>query len=285
MLAVFRHAFARSRGQIIGWGITLLALGLLLVSFFDIIAEQQNQFSQFLKVLPQELTAFVGDFGNYTTPEGYLNAEYFSYMPLLLGAFAVVAGSGLLAADEEAGRMDYILGQPVSRTALFGGRLLAFVATAVGICALGWLGIVIPMGWSQFDVDPGRLVFPFLSLLAIILLFGALCLFLSMILPARRLAAMLGGALLVASFFVTGLSRLAESLRDVAKLSPLTYYQGGGALSGLDWGWVGGLFGASLVFALLAWWRFERRDIRVGGEGGWRLPMLGRTRRAAAGED
>ncbi len=28
------------------------------------------------------------------------------------------------------------------------------------------------------------------------------------------------------------------------------------------------------VFALLAWWRFERRDIRVGGEGGWRLPRF-----------
>jgi len=25
---------------------------------------------------------------------------------------------------------------------------------------------------------------------------------------------------------------------------------------------------------VIAWWRFERRDIRVGGEGGWRLPVL-----------
>jgi hypothetical protein len=29
-----------------------------------------------------------------------------------------------------------------------------------------------------------------------------------------------------------------------------------------------------LLFALLAWWRFERREIRVGGEGGWSLPRL-----------
>jgi hypothetical protein len=34
--------------------------------------------------------------------------------------------------------------------------------------------------------------------------------------------------------------------------------------------------GVSLVFVLLAWWRFERRDIRVGGEGGWNLPSLSR---------
>jgi len=29
-----------------------------------------------------------------------------------------------------------------------------------------------------------------------------------------------------------------------------------------------------MVLALLAWWRFERREIRVGGESGWRLPKL-----------
>ncbi len=28
----------------------------------------------------------------------------------------------------------------------------------------------------------------------------------------------------------------------------------------------------SVLFAALAWWCFQRRDIRVGGEGGWRLP-------------
>jgi len=32
----------------------------------------------------------------------------------------------------------------------------------------------------------------------------------------------------------------------------------------------------SLIFTLLAWWRFQRRDIRVGGEGGWNLPALSR---------
>jgi hypothetical protein len=30
----------------------------------------------------------------------------------------------------------------------------------------------------------------------------------------------------------------------------------------------------AILFAIVAWWRFERRDIRVGGEGGWRRPSL-----------
>ena len=284
MLTVFRYAIGRSRGQIIGWGITLLALGLLMVSFYDTIAQEQEKFSQLLEAYPKELMAFFGDFAEMATPKGYLGVEYFSFKPLLLGVFAVLAGSGLLSPDEEAGRMDFILGQPVSRTALFGGRLLAFLATSLVICALGWLGIVIPMGWSQMDLGLGDLVLPFVSLLSVLILFGSLSLLLSLVLPARRLAAMLGGVLLAASFFITGLSRMAENLKEVARLSPLTYYQGGDAIDGLNLGWIGGLLGASLVFALLAWWRFSRRDIRVGGEGGWRLPLL-RRRGVATRED
>jgi ABC-2 type transport system permease protein len=65
------------------------------------------------------------------------------------------------------------------------------------------------------------------------------------------------------------------------------YYQGGGAIDGIDWGPLAGLLAASLLFALLAWWRFARRDIRVGGEGGWKLPSLRRLfrRGARAGQE
>ena len=57
------------------------------------------------------------------------------------------------------------------------------------------------------------------------------------------------------------------------------------AIDGLKWGWVAGLLGISVLFAVIAWWRFERRDIRVGGEGSWRLPGILRLpkRQEAAG--
>jgi hypothetical protein len=33
------------------------------------------------------------------------------------------------------------------------------------------------------------------------------------------------------------------------------------------------LLGISLIFSLLAWWRFGARDIRVGGEGGFKIKL------------
>jgi ABC-2 type transport system permease protein len=113
---------------------------------------------------------------------------------------------------------------------------------------------------------------PFLSLGAELLLFGTLALALSMFLPSRRLASGAAGLALIASYFVTALSRINDDLKEIAKYSPLNYYQSGEAIRDLNGEWLGGLLAVALLFTLLAWWRFERRDIRVVGEGSWRWP-------------
>ena len=271
-MAIFRYTLRRLRGQILGWGIALALMGVLLISIYDSFAAEQEQFQELLEIYPSEITAFVGDITNMATPEGWVSIEFFSYMPLILGIFAVLTGSGLLVSDEENGRLDLILAYPVSRTALFMGRLLAFVTAAVAILVITWLGFIVSMNWSSIDIGWGRMWLPLLSLLAELLLFGTISLLLSMLLPSRRSAATTTGLLLVASFFITGLAKLNEDLEPVAKLSPLNYYQAQEAFEGLNGVWLAGLLAAAVLFAALAWWCFQRRDIRVGGEGGWRLP-------------
>jgi len=277
MITVFRHSLRRFRGQILGWGIGLALLAILLVSIYDSFAVEQEQLQALIEAYPPEFTAFFGGLSDFATPEGFLSVEFFSYMPLILGIFAVLIGSGLLVSDEEQGTLDLIMAHPVSRTGLFFGRLLAFVVATVAILTIAWLGFGLSLTWSSMEMGWGRIWLPLLSLLAEMLLFGTLALLLSMVLPSRRLAATTAGLLLVASFFITGLAELNEDLEAVAELSPLNYYQTQDAFQGLNGTWLAGLLAAALLFAVLAWWRFQRRDIRVGGEGGWRLrlPFMG----------
>ena len=136
---------------------------------------------------------------------------------------------------------------------------------------------------AGLDLSWLELLRPFLPLFAQLLLFGTLALLLSMVLPSGRIAGMLTGGLLVANYLLIGLSNLNESLKSFVEFTPLHYYQGGDAITELNWGWLVGLLAVSAAFALLAWWRFQRRDIRGGGEGGWRLPSLPFRRRAGAG--
>jgi hypothetical protein len=123
---------------------------------------------------------------------------------------------------------------------------------------------------------------PFLPLFAQLLLWGMLALLLSLLLPSARMAGMLTGGLLIGNYLLFGLSNINKDLKTVMEYTPLHYYQGGQAIDGLEWGWMAGIVAAALVLALLAWWRFLQRDIRVGGEGGWQLPAW--TRRFRRGE-
>jgi ABC-2 type transport system permease protein len=286
MITTMRYALTWFRGQILGWGLGIAALGLILVPFYDRFKDQQESFLQMVESYPPEFMAlFGGDAAALATPEGYLNMYGFSLLPIIIGIFAVLAGSGLLASDEESGRLDLIVAHPVSRSGLFWGRLGALTGATLAILVLGWLGFCILLGASSLDVGWGEMALPFLAVLDQALIFGTLALLLSLLLPSRRLAAAGAGIVLVMSYLLSSMATLNESLSAIAKLLPYEYFQGGEALSGLDLPAFLGLLAASAVLALVAWWRFERRDIRVSGEGGWRLPALPFLRKSKAGQE
>ena len=149
--------------------------------------------------------------------------------------------------------------------------LMGSCATLI-ILAVGWVALVVPMQWSSLEVGKAALVLPFVALLAVLLLFGTLALLLSMVLPSRRLSAMAAGLVMVGSYFLSTFARLNPDLEALARLSPLDYYQSGDAIQGLNFAWLTGLLAVAILFAVLAWWCFERREIRVVGEGMWQWP-------------
>lgn len=276
MLAELKHTLRRKRGQIIGWAIGLALYGLLMASMFDSIVGIEG-FADLMAAYPEDLAAFFGGLTAITTPKGYLDIYYFEYMPVIIGVFAVSVGAGLLVSDEERGILDLIMSHPVSRTALFWGRVLGFLVATLLILFVSWLSWVLPAQGTGMELAWIEFLRPFLPLFAQLVLFGTMALLLSLVLPSVRMAGMLTGGLLIGNYLLMGLSNLNGDLKAFVEYTPLYYYQGGNAIDGLDWVWLGGVAGVSLVFVLLAWWRFQRRDIRVGGEGGWNLPSLARV--------
>lgn len=284
MVAEFMHTLRRLRGQIVGWSIGIGLYGLLMALLFDSVSAM-GDLEQLLEAYPQEIMAFFGDIVAIGTPEGYLGIYYFAYMHVIIGILAISAGASLIIGDEEKGTLDLIMAHPISRSSLFVGRLLAYVAALVIILFVGWLSWIIPAQGTNLDLTWIEFLRPFLPLLATLLMFGMLALALSMVMPSARMAGMVSGGLLVANYLLIGLSNINENLADAVRFTPLYYYQGGEAVTALNWGWLAGLAGVALMLALFAWWRFQQRDIRVGGEGGWKLPAglqrLARRRQVA----
>ncbi len=270
----FRYNFQWFRGQILGWGLGIAALGLLIVAFYGVFGERQGDFMKMIESYPPEFLAFFGtDATGMMSPEGYLGMYGFSFLPIIIGFFAVLAGSNLIASDEERGRLDLVIAHPVGRTAFFFGRVLAFVGAAVSILILGWLGFCVLLNGSALGITWGEMALPFISSLAQALIYGTLALLLSMVLPARNFASIISGLVMVVGYVLSSMASLNANLETVARLFPYTYFQGSEAFNHLNLTWLLALFGVSASMVLLAWWRFVRRDIRLSGEGSFRLPI------------
>jgi ABC-2 type transport system permease protein len=280
MLIIFRHMLTRVRGPVLGFGVGLFLLAWPLLSAYEVVQREQDKIMEVAQNFEGIIAGLGGDVNNLASPTSYLSMRYFSILPVILGIWAVLAGSSLVASDEENGTLDLVLAHPVSRTSLFLGRWLAYVLALVVILATAWLGLVLFKQRYPYPAGAGAMVRPFVTLLAVLLFFGNLALLLSLLLPSRRLAGATATLILVAGYFVTMLARVDNRLEPLARLSPLQYYQSGEAIAGLNGTWLAGLLAGAALWLALAWWRFQRRDIRVAGEGVWGWPF--RRRRPAA---
>ena len=278
----FRHTFLGLRGQILGWGLGLGLYGLMIVPMYETFAGQGEQFQQMIASYPPEFLAFFGaTVTSMLTPGGFLGMYAFSMLPVIIGIFAVLAGSGLIISDEERGRLDLILAHPTGRSAFFFGRFLGLLAACLAIMLLAWLGFSLLLGGSSLGVDWGQMAVPILSLLVQTLVYASLALVLSMFLPARSLAATVSGAIMVLSYMISSLAFMDERMGNLAKLMPYHYFQTTLSIQELNPGWLFALIGISALMVVVAWWRFVRRDIRLSGEGSWRLPFLVKRKRTA----
>ena len=267
----FRYTYINLRWQIIGWGLGLALYGLMIVPMYETLGAQPDRFQQMIANYPPEFLAFFGaDVNSPITPAGFLGMYAFSMLPIIIGIFAVITGSGLIVSDEEHGRLDLIIAHPVGRPPFFWGRALGLLGAALSIMFLGWLGFSVMLGQSSLGYSWGQMAIPFLPLLVQTLLFAAFALVLSMLLPSRNLAAMISGAFLVISYMISSLSFLSKNLDMLSRVFPYHYYQTALSFQQLNLTWLFALLGISLVMVVIAWLRFGNRDIRLSGEGSWR---------------
>jgi len=272
MMAEFRQAFYKLRGAMIGWTIGIGLYGVMMAYLFPFMSDMGEVVEEFMAMFPPAMSAFFENIYRISTPVGFIDVYYFSYLHLIIGILAISVGAGLVAADEERGSLDLVLSHPISRTRLFMGRWLALEAVLLIILGVGWLTWVIPAQRVGLGLSAGELLRPFLPLMAALLLFGAIAAFLSMVLPSARMAGMLTGAFLVGNYLLRGLGNISDRLERILTYTPLRYYQSGEAIEGLNINWLLGLVAASVVFFVLALLLFQKRDIRVSGERSLALP-------------
>ena len=255
-LAILRKTLRDLRWQVLGYGLGLALMGAFIAYIYPSYHEQLASFE-----LPESLQALIGN-ADYKTGIGFLAGEFFSWTPILLVVFAIMAGTAVLANEESEGTLELVLAQPVSRGRLLLSKSLGVLVAAVAMMLLVNLGWAVSLPFVDTGVGAWRVFAATMNMVLIVTAFGALSLWLGAAVPDRRLATGIATAIAVASYFGNYLANLVDVVRPVRWLSLFFYNQGAGALTeGVDPAKAAVMVAVTGIFVLLALRAFQRRDI------------------------
>lgn len=263
-MRVLRKSLRDNRRGWIGWAIALAAVAAMYANFWPTIGKNP-QMEEAIKAYPQALKEAL-HMEDLTRPETYLGATVFGLLvPILLAIMAISAGMKAIAGDEEAGTLDLIAAQPVSRTSLALQRFGAIAVAVAVLAAIVGLTIIGLRGPAQFaEVSAGNIAATAFQLALFGLLFGALAFAVGAWTGRKAVALAVGAGVAVLGYLANSFLPQVESLKWTQKLSPFHWYLGGDPLTnGLDWAGIGLLAGLSAILVALGTWRFTRRDIAV----------------------
>jgi ABC-2 type transport system permease protein len=275
---VFQKTLRDYRWQVFWYGVGLALLGALVVYIYPSYRAQLQSFD-----LPEALQALIGE-ADYSKPAGFLTAEFFSWGPIVVLVFAIMAGTSALGGEEANGTLDLLLAQPISRRRLVLEKMAGFAASAVAIALLVNAGWLISVPFVDFDISLPTLLAATFVMVPPVLLVGALAMWASATLSNRRTATGLVTGFVVASFFGNYLAELVDVLAPLRWLS-FNHYQNTTVLTeGFNLIDAAVLLMATALFAVLAVRAFERRDIGVqtSGKSFLKLPTFSTLRGAPA---
>jgi ABC-2 type transport system permease protein len=250
---------ARRAGLV--WGLSLAALIVLTVAFYPAFRDQP-ELSNLIAGMPSALVDAFGlaDFG---TPAGFLRGNLYAVLvPLMLALAGVLLMNGQTAADEDTGRMEPYLAQPVTRAALFLGR---GAGVLTWVLAVGLFMLIAQLACDVlFGIDIG--VDRVAATVVLCVLLGALHAGVAALIAGWTgrpgLVLGVGMTLAVAGYVAIALFPLSEILNPWRHASPWDWALGGDPLTGSTDFWRYLALGIPTVLLILVGaWLFGRRDI------------------------
>lgn len=265
---VFRKTLRDLRGDILAWGMGLLALAAVVVYFFSSIRDNASlkAFDALLQGMSPFIRAFIGgdDIPSVTTFEGFMRMELLNYVPLLLAIFAIIEGSAAIVLEEERRTIDLLMAQPVRRWRVVLEKFAALTVAVYAIAAMTGLGLVVGTRFVPVEPPWYRLMLATANAVPPALVVGAVSLLASCALRRRLHAAVVGAAFLVASFFLNVLGLIVDPIKPWRTLSVFYAYSESHPLTGdVITDHTGWLLAATALLVAAAVFAFGRKDLAL----------------------
>ena len=253
------------RNAIIGWAIGLSLLPVMYVGIYPQVAEDLGGLEAIMDL--QIYQAMGISFGTF---EEWIASTVINIVPILVAIYAIMDGTGTLAGEEEAGKLELVVALPIPRW-----QIVTVKAIALGIALFLILLLVAIATTFVFLAIEGQIettlvwtdiMWGLLYTWPIVMTVGMISLFLGAFAPRRRTAALIATVILVVSYFGSNLASQVSTLESVQPLFLFHYLDATADLflTGPQASDVLTLLGVALVAFILALVFFQLRNITVG---------------------
>jgi ABC-2 type transport system permease protein len=241
------------------------------MAFYPLLmqGDMLKQITAFLEnpFMKNMMTAFGASVDMWTNVLGFYSTRNAMFIMLIGSFFSILLAGKILAREEQEKTAEFLLSKPVTRLEVVRSKLAVFLTHLlllnIVILIIGFLSLEIFKGDSQYNFKAFFIHWCYALLL--MLTFGAIGLFLSLLIKRGRPITNLSIGIIVGAYFIDILSRVTPSADKFGYLSPFKFVDGGVMLP--DYALVGWrvmyFLGVSLVFIAFTFVLYKKKDILV----------------------
>lgn len=221
--------------------------------------------SQAMDRLPEGVVRAFG-LGGFGTAAGFLRGNLYAFVvPLLLAAVAIYFVNSLTAGEEDGGRLELLLAQPVTRQALFTGRTMAAVVAVIMIAAATALVQFATDAAVGLSIGPNHLGATLLLSTLLALFQGSVALAVAGLWPRPSTVLGVAFGVTMVGMVWAAILPLVPQAQGLAHISPWDWAFGGDPLvnGAALWRYLA-LALPTVALGGVGIWGFTRRDITAG---------------------
>lgn len=262
-MTILKHEILKQKKYTLLW---LIMTGLIISVMFSEFSEyyKNPEMVQLLTQFPQNvLKAFSLNQANLTNLSGFLSILSV-YIHLLGGTYAVMLGNNCLSREERERTAEIFLSLPISRERILIIKWLASCLHCLIFSLFTFFAILVAS--TPYEITPNYIDYLFLvtfSLFMIQMLFLSLGMFIAAFFKRVSRSNAYSVAFIVASYFISLLMEVSESLKQFWYITPFKYFDTNKMLKflSLDSCGIGLTLSITLVLFATSFYLYPKRDL------------------------
>lgn len=263
---LFRMDMKRNAANLITWIGVITILISVTMAVYPAFLANQSKIMGMLTIIPKGALQFKGisNFTDLLSAVGFYAANNVMYMMVLGSIFSIVLASNIILKEEYQKTAEFLFTWPLTRGEIFTGKMLVLLINILLLnlitSAAGYISIkIVNPGTFNFRAFLTLSVYTFL----LNLFFGALGMLLSTLVKKPRPITTFSIGLVLILYFIETISKITEGISSIGYLSPFRYAPVNAAadsfrLEPLN---VSYFIVLSVLFSVIAWAKFKRKDI------------------------